>query len=177
VYGSRGNVDQTTHKYVKTGVIVRLARGVFVKPGPEFEKISVADVAKAKAEAFGKQLSTWGGNLAIRLGIDVGHLQEFTYYVNARSSSFWCGGTLVRFKGACPRKTRFGEGSRAGMLLGALWHLGAAKLPRIQREYQGLPWQLNRLDKEEVRMSFKWIPHWLSSCFLDWPIPRSALYT
>src|SRR5262249_7591558 len=151
--------------------------GVFVKPGPEFEKISVTDVAKAKAEAFGKKLSTWGGNLAIKLGIEVGNQQEFTYYVNASSSSFWCRGTLVRLQGSCPRKSRFGAASRAGMLLGALWHLGDAKLPAIQREYRWLPWKLNRLDREEVRMSLKWLPDWLSSCFLDWPIPRSASYT
>ena len=177
VYGSRNNVDQTTHKYVKAGAIVRLARGVFVKPGPEFGKISVVDVAKAKAEAFGKQVSTWGGNLASKLGLGVVHAQAYTYYVNASSSSFWCGSAIVRFKKACSRKTRLGSGSQAGTFLGALWYLGESQLPTIQREYRWLPSKLNRIDKAEVRMSFKWIPEWLSSCFLDWPIPPSALHT
>ncbi|MFY0104189.1 hypothetical protein ABTP95_20360, partial [Acinetobacter baumannii] len=53
-FGSRGSVDQSLYSLVKSGTIVRVVRGVFMRPGSDMP--TALQLAKIKAESFGKRI-------------------------------------------------------------------------------------------------------------------------
>ncbi|MBI4532657.1 MAG: type IV toxin-antitoxin system AbiEi family antitoxin domain-containing protein [Candidatus Melainabacteria bacterium] len=172
IYGSRTAVDQTLSKLVKMGRIIRLARGVFVKEGSNIEKITVCDVAQKKAESFGKQIATWGGLLAVKLGLTTDGHHEHVYCISGSSSSFKFGDVTVHLRKVCARKMYLST-NIPGQFLHALWHLGKQRLDEL-RKSPWLPVLLKRTDREYIRSSVHLIPTWLASAFLHWHLPRAA---
>ncbi|MBI4534136.1 MAG: type IV toxin-antitoxin system AbiEi family antitoxin domain-containing protein [Candidatus Melainabacteria bacterium] len=174
IYGSRSAVDQTMSKLVRKGIIIRLARGLFVKEGTNIEKITVYDVAKAKAESFAKQIVAWGGHLAHKLGLVSQECDKHIYCVSGSSSSFKFGDVIVRLRKACARKMHLST-DLAGQFLQALWYLGKQRLD----ELRGSPWLpilLRRTDREYIRLSFHLVPAWLACPFLHWRLPKAAFH-
>ena len=102
LFGTRGAVDQALYALVKNNIIVRVARGVFMRRGSP--QPTVFAVAKLKAEAFGKRIFQHGIDAACALGFPVKRNPEPTFATSGRSSSFRFGDVLIRFKGASPRK-------------------------------------------------------------------------
>ncbi len=177
LYGSRTAVDQTLSKLVKKGMIIRLARGLFVKEGSNIEKITICDVAKAKAESFGKQIAIWGGHLAVRLRLISQAHEEQIYSVNGSSSSFRFGDVTVHFRRVCARKMHLSTDTDiGGQFLQALWHLGKQKLDELRREPLSQIW-FKRTEREHIRLSVHLVPAWLAAAFLHWRLPRAALHS
>ncbi|HEY9871143.1 MAG TPA: DUF6088 family protein [Candidatus Obscuribacterales bacterium] len=168
IYGSRAAVDQALSRLVKKGILRRLARGVFLRHDSELANITVWDVARVKAQSFGKQIAGWGGNIAAELGLLEPEKLEPIFAVNGSSSGFYFGHIFIQFRRTCPRRMRFAD-TRAGKAIRALWHLGRG---RCRQEHVHKATQsCLRSDREEIRLSFPWIPAWLSSYFLDLPLP------
>jgi hypothetical protein len=173
LFGSRAAVDQALSRLVKMGYIVRLARGVFVKPDYGKPPISAARVARTKAEAFGKKIAVWGRDAAWKLGLlgQTPPTKAFTFAVNGSSSSFkYRGGTIyLRKTGA--RKMRL-QDSKAGMALRGLWYLGQESVgdAQVQKATASCLWG----DCQEIRLSLSWLPAWLSHFFVKWQLPSSA---
>ena len=63
-YGTRQNVDNALYRCVKERWIIRISRGVFTRYSSKFEFPSFAEIARIKAEAFGKKLLAHGADLA-----------------------------------------------------------------------------------------------------------------
>jgi len=175
IYGPRSAIDQCLAGLVKKGLIIRLARGVFVREGSNLNQITVEDVARAKAEAFGKQLATWGGVLASRLGLapEGQQQRERIFCVSGSSSSFKFREVTVVFRKTCTRKMLL-NASFAGQFLHALWHLGLGGVKALTAE-QADRVSLNRPIKEEIRLKVGSVPAWLAAVFLHWTLPRCAL--
>jgi hypothetical protein len=84
-YGSRASVDVALSRLVGAKVLLRVANGVFVRAG---SKIPTAEeIAKAKAERFGKTMGAYKGNLSgeVHLG---GDREPYLYATDGRTSSF-----------------------------------------------------------------------------------------
>lgn len=171
LYGSRASVDQALSRLVKKGIIVRLARGVFVREGSDLKRISVLALASVKAESFGKHIAAWGGHLAHKLGLITEQDHKEIFCVNGSTSSFKFGSVTIHFRKTCARKIRFGD-NRAGTALRALWHLGRFQCSPSQVMMATL--KCLRTDREEIRMSLSWLPEWLSSYFLPMSLPLAA---
>ena len=171
MYGTRGSIDKALSRLVKRGVIVRLARGIFVRAGSILSSITAFDMAKIKAESFGKQIATWGGDLAKELGIMTWQGSKKVYCVNGSSSSFKFGDMTIQFKKACARKMRFGD-NPAGKTLRALWYLGRLCVDDICVEKSMR--SCFRVDRQEIRQSLGWLPAWLGSHFLKMTLPLAA---
>jgi len=161
-YGSRSAVDQALFRLVKSEVIVRLARGVFVILDAMSRIPSVLDVAKVKAESFGKQIVCHGADAAQVLGLPVSANRLTTYSTNGCSSSFRCGEVVVCFKRVSQRNFLLGD-SRAGLLVRALWHLGQAFCNKSLVSEAAL--SCTRTDREELRQMTGLMPGWISSSF------------
>ncbi len=176
LYGPRSAVDQCLSCLVKKGIIIRLARGVFVKEGSRVDQIAVEDVAKAKAEAFGKQIATWGGELASRLGLapeSQSHSKR-TFCVSGSSSSFKFREITVVLRKTCARKMSL-NGSAPGQFLHALWHIGLDQIRALtSRQVSNI--RLNHLAREEIRLSVGSLPAWLAALFLRWRLPGCAIH-
>jgi len=171
LYGTRAAVDQALSRLVRKGLIVRLARGVFIRQDSDVRRISPIDVARAKAESFGKQLAVWGGHLASKLGLVAEGPPEQIFSINGSSSSFKFGKITVYLRKVCARKMRLST-SQAGVVLSSLWHLGRAQVSHGQVRLATR--KCLRPDLEEIRLSLVWLPAWLSAHFLARTIPYAA---
>jgi len=155
-YGYRSTVDQSTSRLVRDAVLRRVARGVFVKfaaPDPR-----PMEVARAKAEAFGKTLVTDGREKARELQLVTDDETQIVYQVNGKTSSFRFLGVRIILRGAVPKKS-VGAESSVAKTIRALLHLGdRLQSFHIHRALQNLePDDLYKMVK-----SSRWMPHWLS---------------
>ncbi len=89
--GSRNAVDKALGRFVKLGLIKRLANGVFVKADSEQKSASIIQIMKAKASAFKKVIFECG--------------QQVFHTDGCRSAFGSIHGRLF-FKTTCPRKLR-----------------------------------------------------------------------
>lgn len=121
IYGSRNIVDQSLWRLVKAGIIVRLARGVFIKDGSD--RPTAFEVAKAKYQSFGKQIVEHGFDLAKKLELINKNNEQITFATNGHTSQFWFGNILIRIKGICLRKMLLNK-NKAGQAIASLWYLG-----------------------------------------------------
>jgi hypothetical protein len=163
-YGSRNAVDQVFFRLVKSGQIIRVARGLFIKD--TFPKPTILDVALAKAAAFGKRLAVPGAQAAqeLRLSTDINPTPEAVYVCNGCSSSFRFGNIRIRFISTCQRKISLGD-ELAGLAIRALWYLGKYNCSH-QRVSDAMA-LFNRNDRQALREKIKIMPAWLTSYFIS----------
>ncbi len=160
-YGRRPAVDQAIARLVRSNVIVRLARGVFVRDGSPTP--SAFEIARAKAEAFGKKLAAHGQTLAFELGLLPEPPPAPTFAVSGSSSSFQLGTTRVRLQKTATRKLLLGD-EPAGRVLRALWQLGN-KMIDCSRLAMATA-SLGRTDRLAIRRAAALLPAWLTHHFL-----------
>jgi hypothetical protein len=170
IYGTRSAVDQCLSTLVKEGRIIRLARGVFVREGSRIETISVYDIAKIKAEAFGKQIALWNSQFVVGPGKK---RDETTFAVSGSSSSFKFGETTIHLKKTSGRKLILGD-TAAGKALRTIWDLGRAIAESGTMSFNTS--QMLRTDKEEIRLSIGWLPNWMGKVLLRHHLPKIAYY-
>lgn len=158
-YGRRSAVDKALFKMVRAGTIQRIARGVFAKQFADTSQITAEQVARIKAESFGKKFVIHCADAAHKLGLSSAKNSEFTFAVDGRSSSFKFRGRVVHLKGISARKMRLGD-NQAGQLMRATWHMGYASLTNIRN------WpMLVRREKQVLIRSANLIPAWLADRF------------
>ncbi|MBY0357391.1 MAG: hypothetical protein K2W82_05255 [Candidatus Obscuribacterales bacterium] len=163
-YGSRPAVDQALWRLVDAGIIIRVARGLFIKQGAVMP--TVFAVAKAKAEAFGRRIVTSGLQAARELGLTAkqsqNKTQETAYATNGRTSSFRFGKIKIRLIGTSPRKMGLKD-DPVNAVLRALWHYGkAACNPEAISQATN---KLNRNQRQELRKAESLMPYWLQKSF------------
>jgi len=125
--GARTAVDQALSRLVKAGEIVRLRRGIFVKPkksryageilpGPEV-------VAEALAKASGSKFQIHGAEAVRRFGLSTQTPAKPIFYTNGPSRHVRIGNLEAELKRVAHRKLVL-AGRPAGEALSALWYLG-----------------------------------------------------
>lgn len=121
-FGPRTAVDQTVFRLVRSGFITRIARGIFVRTDDEIRVYSIEEIARVKAESFGRALSTHPGSTARELDLQrQTNKSEIVFAMNSHSSSFKVGGVVVCLKLVCQRRFRLAL-SKFGRTLSALWY-------------------------------------------------------
>ncbi len=165
-YGSRATVDKTLSRFVKRGRIRRLARGVFVKDREGSFTYSNYDIAKAKAESFGRSIFPHSSNVARECGFKSGKKDDTVFAIDGRSSSFKIGNTVIHLKEVMPRK-RMLHGSYQGEAALSLWEFGKYSMCSFALVCATL--SLNRLEKIDFRRKIKWMPAWMSDYITNRP--------
>ena len=175
-FGSRAAVDQALSRLAKSGYIVRVARGVFVKGNSDAPLPSVYEIAKAKAGAFGRKIFAHASDLALKLTkynpkllSPIERTERPTFVVNACTSSFDSIHGRINFKGTTPRKTPEPI-SRPKEAIQVLWHLG--KHAVTGRVVEDLVLSFTRQEREELHQSGGIVPGWMAPyiCrFHKWP--------
>jgi hypothetical protein len=164
IYGPRSAVDYTLHMLVKKEVILRLARGVFVRNDGQTPQFSPSVVATVKAMAFGKEVFSHASTLRAKFSLNGEDFnsKEHTFAVNGSTSSFKYGQLSIHLKHIGPRKARLQE-TKAGQALRLLWdlkkHLNQDLIMKVTRYF-------SRSDREELRRSLSTLPAWLSNSFM-----------
>ncbi len=159
-FGKRAAVDQALYRLVKIGWIRRLARGVFVKELGYMKDFSIFEIAKAKAESFGRRIveqplfvaETYTENYGKRPKVAI-------FLIDGRSSQFHIEGRKVQFKHVSPRKLKLAE-TPVGEAARAVWNLGE-KLGDGYALMNATAF-FNREDRIWFRRNIRWMPAWLS---------------
>jgi hypothetical protein len=154
---------------VKRGLIVRLARGLFIKPLQAAADLPpVHEVAKAKAEAFGRNVYMNGVQAAVRLGFSEAppSSNEVVFATDGHSSSFQYGNIRIKFK-TVPNKYLKLKDDFPALAIRAFLHFGkSVDTKQILYHTSLFLW---REDKYALRMAARWMPLWLSERIFKQP--------
>jgi hypothetical protein len=165
-FGFRSAVDHALARLVKKGIIRRLARGLFARDPDYLRSYSYSDIAKLKAEAFGRKIAPHPSSISSQLGlqeqIPFSARTDFLFSTSGPTTKFRVGDKTIHLIHACPRKLRLAT-SKAGQTLRALWHRGKNNLDRdtFVKAFQFF----FREDRADLRMNMRWLPAWLSNSF------------
>jgi hypothetical protein len=161
-YGFRSAVDRALSRLVKNGTIRRLARGIFARDPFNRRDFTDFEIAKLKAEAFGRKLVKHPSTSARELGILSEQQTESIYSIDGRTTKFRVGERIIHLKEISDRKMQLSQ-SKAGSAMCALWHLGqqAVNGDVIKQALS----KFNRIDNIELRRNMRWMPAWLTNSF------------
>ncbi|MBP9093814.1 type IV toxin-antitoxin system AbiEi family antitoxin domain-containing protein [bacterium] len=158
-FGLRNAVDKALSRLVKIGYIMRIARGVFVRPESALIVYDVRDIAAFKAAVFNKTIATHGVDLAHRFGLVDEANKEAVFYVGGCSSSFDSIVQRVHFKRASAKRIASGE-KTVGTFIRALWHL---RLPEPTDAVQKAVMSLADTEQRDLMRSAHLMPGWLTT--------------
>ena len=162
--GTRASVDQTLSRLIKSGVIERVARGVFVKPETNRFVGKVmpepAKVANALAKASGSTIQINGAEAARRFGLSTQTPVQPNFSTSGPSRIVRIGAMEIRMTHVGPGKLAL-AGRPAGEALAALWYLGKSGVtPPVINKIRG---KLSAGEFEALRTCRK--PSWMSDAF------------
>jgi hypothetical protein len=165
-HGTRVAVDHALSRYVKTGLIARVARGVFVRPktnrfigqvlpGPEA-------VARVVAHQTGAKVQVNGAEAAAELQLSTQHSVRPVFHTTGPTRRFRMGALEVTLKHVSPRKLAL-AGRPAGTALAALWYLGRHQVTEavIEQVRRKLPAEEFHVLKAAVPSQ----PAWMAEAF------------
>ena len=170
-YGKRSAVDSAVRYMVKLGRLIRVARGVLMRPGRQLKSITPEEVAQIKAAAFGKLILPCSRKEAqsLKLIDDCPRVKgkEITFETNGPTSSFLFGTLRIHFRKAGPRRLKLGT-TKVGNYLRAFWAAGLAIINA--KNIDEIVRFTLRQREEELLPAARFMPFWLRDRF-DIPIP------
>lgn len=162
-YGARATVDQTLSRLVKSGVITRVARGVFVRPEmSRFVGRVMPDpmaVAETLARTTGATLQMHGAEAARRLQLTTQVPTQPVFSTSGPSRRIRVGALEIRLQHVSQRKLAL-AGRPAGMALAAMWYLGQKALTPALIEK--IRCQLPAAEFEALTAATGTMPAWMS---------------
>lgn len=166
-FGTRAAIDQTLSRLANAGEIVRLTRGVYVRPEenrlvgkvlPEPFKI-----AKAIANKTNEQIQVSGAEAARRLGLSTQVPAKPIFLTTGQSRCFKLGKLEVTLKHVSSKKIPISD-SAAGLAIVALWYLG--KNLTTDESIKKIEEKLSSQEFEIFLSSIKFMPIWLANIVL-----------
>jgi hypothetical protein len=158
--GSRDSVDQSLSRLVRRGVLRRIARGVYAYPrlSPRLGALTPSpdDVAAALAKSKGGRIQVSGARAANELGLSTQVPAQAVYLTDGPSRTVKVGRQEIRLKHVSSTQM-VGAGTKAGMVLQALRHLGRGVGPGTLGR---LASQLSPDDRRALRKSAPAVPGW-----------------
>lgn len=163
--GSRRSVDVTLWRLVAAGTIRRFANGVFGLPliGKREFQPTAYDVAKAKADAYGKVLLTHSTNCAHEIGLARKKDNQYYFAATGCKTKFQFNGTYIRFVGTSSRKLNVGD-STIGKFLRAIWFAGKKSCTQNAEEITKV---CARVASANPPRQSAWLPTWLREFLTD----------
>ena len=163
--GSRAAVDQALTRLTKERTILRVARGVYVRPKENrfVGKVipGTQEILTALAEARGEKLQTQGAEAVLALGLTTQVPMKSIFYTSGPSRKVHVGRQEVLLKHANSRLLALGNGP-VGMAFAALWYMGKQQVtPETLKRVRG---KLSSSEFLELRSSAQ-LPPWLSEAF------------
>jgi hypothetical protein len=129
--GSRAAVDHALSRFVRLGLVARVARGVFARPkvskyvGPVLP--SPEAVARAVAGRAGAKVQPSGAEAAAEMHLSTQRPVAPVFHTSGPTRRFRMGALEVTLKHVSPRRLAL-AGRPAGTALAALWYLGKGEV-------------------------------------------------
>lgn len=165
-FGSRANVDQVLSRMTKMETIIRVTRGIYVRPEksryvgtvlPEPEKI-----IETIAETTGSTIQIHGAEAARRLQLSTQAPTQVVFYTSGTSRQLKIGHLQIQLKHASPSKL-VSPGTTVGLVISALRYLGKTQVnANIIQKVK------NRISSKEfaqVKEAIPTMPSWMANAF------------
>ena len=160
-YGTRATVYKTLDRLAKTGELMRVTHGVFVKPQkskygnvpPTIEKV-------AMAKANGAPIELHGAEAILRFGLSTQVPVQPVYYTTGSSKRFKMGQLPITLRHISPRKL-VSPGTNVGLAISALWYLGKEQVS--SNVFEAIKSKLTSGEFEELRQSAAAMPAWMAT--------------
>ena len=136
-FGTRAAVDQALSRLEKDQEILRVARGIYVKPrlNSILGRIrpGIFEVAQAITEAEGAKLAIHGAAWALKFGLTTQVMTSSTYLTDGRDRRLHVGKALLTLRHASPLEMRLAEKPSGRAILALRW-LNEPASPRLAME-------------------------------------------
>jgi len=161
-YGSRTAVDKTLSRLASTGKIVRIARGIYARPGKNRYVGQVLpgafEIAKTIAAKTNSIVQVHGAEAARQFGFTTQVPAQPIFYTTGQSRELKLGNLKIAFKHISPRKLALAE-SRVGLAILALWYLGKKQV--TPQSIEAIEKKLSEEKFEKFKSSTKYMPYWM----------------
>ncbi len=162
-FGARAAVDQAIARLVTRGKVVRLTRGVYVRPEKDALKNTVLPaaekVAKTIAERTQDLVQMDGAEAAKQFGINADLSNTPIFLTTGRARKFNLGGLEVTLKHVSKKKIPM-PNSKIGIAILALWYMG--KHLTTNKIIEMIEKNLTPKEFEELLSSTDQMPIWMS---------------
>jgi hypothetical protein len=168
-FGARAAVDQALSRLAASGKVIRITRGVYVRPEenrfvghvlPEPFK-----VAEAIAKRTNEQIQVSGAEAARQFGLSTQVPAKPLFLTTGQSRRFNLGGLEVTLKHVSRRKIPMPE-SKAGLAILALWYLGKSLISL--KTIKKIEEKLTPQEFETFISSIECMPVWMSNVVLQY---------
>lgn len=168
--GTRTAVDKTLTRLVKAGLLMKVARGVFVRPEEsKYGKVLPSPLKIAMAKAHGAIVEIHGAEAVRRFGLSTQVQVQPVYYTSGSARRFKLGKIPVTLRHVSPRKL-VAPGTNVGLAISALWYLGKEQMkPNV---FEAIKSRLNPSEFEELKHSASFMPAWMADAL--WKYEREA---
>ncbi len=162
--GSRSTIDRQLFQLNKAGRIMRVARGVYVRPKENkfVGKVppGAFEIARIKAGPAGVKIAPNGAEAALLFGLTTQMPVRPVYYTTGLPKQFRFGQQYITLKPVSSRRLAM-AGTKTGLAISALWYLGQKEVtPEIIGKVKK---QLSSEEYEQLKHSQALMPGWLGS--------------
>lgn len=164
--GSRAAVDKALSKLVRSGLLERVARGIYMRPKlsaytGRWVRPSPLSIMSVITKANGETIQIHGAEAVRRLGISTQMQVVPTFYTSGATRDIKIGNAVVRLRHASSDRLQH-AGTKVGVVLSALYYLGK----------EGLSVQVvstigNNINRDElIKLKSSRMPAWMRSAVL-----------
>lgn len=160
--GTRAAVDQMLYRMAKNEEVIRIARGIYVRPkwnkyvnGPVLPE--PYEVAEIIARGRGVEIGPTGAEAVHRLGLSTQMPTQPVYATTGRSGEIKVGKNTIKFRHVSPRKMQY-AGTPVGTAIAALRYLGKRQVtPQVIASIEK---SLSKEDFKTLRQAATALPGW-----------------
>jgi hypothetical protein len=161
-YGSRASIDKTLSRLTTSKKIVRVTRGVYVRPkiNPYIGEVlpEPLSIVKTIAKKTGSTVQVHGAEAIRQFGFTTQVPAHPVFYTTGPSRQFMLGNLEITLKHISPRKLVFPE-SRVGLAILALWYLSKKQV--TPHSIEMIKRKLTRAEFEKFKSSTEHMPGWM----------------
>ena len=163
-YGTREAIKSAMHRFVNRGVIKRLAKGIYVKPGySQLLKMETLPPLEGLAQAIARRdqvrIAPTGAMALYKLGLTTQMPLRLTYLTDGSARKIKIGKTELTFKRVTPKKLGF-KGQISALVVQAMSEIGQANLkPTEEEEIIKL---LKKEKYEDLKHDIRFAPQWIA---------------
>lgn len=169
--GTADNVRQILNRLALSKKIVRVSRGIFIKPKTPTASVTTSiqmspkEIAKNIAEITGEKLAIHGAEAARLLRLSTQMPLQPSLYTTGRTRKMNINNRIVRLQHVSQKKLT-AAGTAAGLAISALWYLGKEHVTLKTIEHVAK--QLGTKEFNSIFNHVEYMPAWMANVFYQY---------
>lgn len=171
-FGTRKAIDLELARLAKSGVLMRPARGVYVRPkSNKYVGVVQPEPFKIAMARAGGNVEVHGAEAARHFGLSTQVQVQPVYYTTGPSRRIQYGSMPIRLKHVSPRKL-IAPGTNVGLAVSALWYLGKNQVkPATFASIRG---KLSESEYLQFKEAIPQMPAWMAEGLMRFERQRHA---